>query len=251
MMRVANLFFTITCVLIACVSFKQSEKNLYVAKKSLQATRVHIWIKGFIPNIHSGNPGYVTPIPGTNKFVIQEPMGSACAMSDNRGFSNDPNAFARLTTEFILNIENGSVNLLPAGPRPTVSTGVSYRVNCATGENLEAPRTASTDNMSIGNPAFADGVAQVAIDCRASYPFIPLAPDVNFSGHFTYDLTSRNLRFQGSAGMFPSFEAYAQLNGGQIKALFQFAPGKGTTIISLIELGTGLQQRKIDVTVKL
>jgi hypothetical protein len=89
------------------------------------------------------------------------------------------------------------------------------------------------------------------VDGRAAYPFITAAPDVNYGGHFTYNVATKKIRFQGSIGVFPSFEAYAQLGNGPVKTIFQANPGAGTTIMSLIELGTGLQQRPVENTVQL
>lgn len=213
--------------------------------------RVHVWVKAFIPRDHPGNPGYIFAVPGhPGQFILHEPAGAYCAATDSRSFSNDPAASARLTTEFVLTV-NGQVVIGPSGPRPMFVTGLSHRVDCTTGADVMPPQRAPTSGMHVGQPAFAEGVAQVVFDGRASYPFIPLAPEIQYGGTVTFNVASRALRFQGSTKMFPAYEAYAQLNDGPIAALFRLPPGAGTTVVSLLELGTGLQQRAIDITVAL
>lgn len=224
--------------------------------------RIHIWVKAFIPNSHPGNPGYVKPVPAQpGKWIISAPVGSDCYMTDNRTFSGDPNASARMTTEFTFTVGNGSATAGPAGPKPIFATGPTHDVNCATGADLLPPRTAATDDMHMGHAAFADGIGQVVIDCRAGNPFFvflpdtpisfPYAPDIRYGGTFTYDTTKETLRFQGSTGVFPAFEAYAQLNDGPVQTLFRLDPGPGTTVISLTAAGTGLNQQPVDVTITL
>jgi hypothetical protein len=222
--------------------------------------RIHIWVKAFIPNSHPGNPGYVKPVPAQpGRWVISAPVGSDCYMTDNRTFSGDPNASARMTTEFTFTVDNGSATTGPAGPKPIFATGPTHDVNCATGADLLQPRTAATADMHMGHAAFADGIGQVVIDCRAGNPFFvflpgtpisfPYAPDIRYGGTFTYDTAKETLRFQGSTGVFPAFEAYAQLNDGAVQTLFRLDPGPGTTVISLTAAGTGLNQQPVDVSI--
>jgi len=250
-----KLFGLIFLILLSlsCKQRSESEvlqKNLVENTKD-QTHRVHIWIKSFIPNSHPTNRDYINKIAGKDLYVIEEPIGSDCAMTDNRLFETDVNASARMTAEFVFEVNEDGAVISPAVPRPIFSTGASRRVNCSTGENVETPKFAKTDNMNMGKPAFADGKAQVVIDCRASYPYFSIAPDVNFGGTFTYDLATKKLKFQGSVGVFPSFEAYAQLDSGPIATIFRLEPGNKTTIKSLIEFGTGLRQRNINMEVKL
>lgn len=219
--------------------------------------RVHIWLKAFLPATHSGNPGYITSVPG-NRSVLPDPLpgSSACFATDHRGFSPDPGASARGTVEFDMVVASNNVTIAPSGPAAIMRIGPTHKVDCNTGSDLEPPRTASVEHMNMGAPAFADGVAQVVIDGRIGNPFVPVGsafhiPDINWGGTFTFDVRNRHLRFQGSTGIFPAFEAYAQLNGGPVQTLFRHDPDPGTTAINgLIEGGTGFRQRAIDVTVQ-
>jgi len=220
-------------------------------------TTIHIWVKAFIPDNHPGNPGYVFPLPANPKlFLIHEPVGSYCASTDSRTFSEDPAASARLTTEFNIVIYEGKAVIEPVSGRPIHSTGESHRFDCTTGIDIEPLQHASTSNMSNGEVAYAiipgsGVVAQVSVDGRASYPFMLITPDVNYTGTFTYTSSCNTIQFVGSVGIFPAFEAYAQINNGPVQTIFRTMPGKGTTVNNLIEFGTGLRQRRLDVSVPL
>jgi hypothetical protein len=105
--------------------------------------------------------------------------------------------------------------------------------------------------MHIGAPAIADGIVQITVDGRASNPLVTPSPDIKYSGTFTYNTRTNTLRFQGSTGVFPAYEAYAQLNGGPIVTLIQNMPRQNTTVCNLIDFGTGLQLQSVDTTVTL
>jgi hypothetical protein len=121
--------------------------------------------------------------------------------------------------------------------------------------------------MSVGHPAYAADIdqAQVVTDNRASNPLvifhvrpvpgINIAPSIHYGGNVFYTRSTGDLRFQGFVGIFPAFEAYAQLNDGPITAIFKQQPAPGTTVNSISYAGAtavdGVGQQAIDVTIRM
>jgi len=151
----------------------------------------------------------------------------------------------------VLVISGNTVAVEKADVREIQRTGPTHKVNCQTGMDLVPSQSAATSNMHIGAPAFADGIVQVVVDGRANNPLITPSPDIQYGGTFTFDTKKKTLRFQGSSKAFPAYEAYAQLNGGAIVTLFQNSPDPNTTVCDLIDLGSGVKQKSIDITVTL
>jgi hypothetical protein len=214
--------------------------------------RVHIFIRAFIPSQHPGNPGYIRSIPGhPGEFVIPNPVGSGCFMTDNRTFSRDISASSRAATEILLVTLENTARVERADGRAFFRTGTSRKVDCQTGMDLVAPQTAPTSMMHFGHPAIANGVAEVVIDGRANNPIPPTSPDIQYGGSFLFNTTQKTLRFRGGVAVFPAYEAYAQLQGGPLITIFQASPGSGSTAASLIDFGTGIKLQPLDITVQL
>ena len=239
----------------------------------LAQTKVHIYLRAFIPKDHPANPGYVRPVPTKpNLFVIPNPHFSltslqtwlctpsvpgddTCFSSDNRDFSSDLNVTSRALTEFVLVISGSSVTVEKAAGREFHRTDMTHKVSCQTGADLVPPKAGSTSNMHFGTPAMADGIIQIVVDGRAANPLAPVpeavSPDVQYGGTFTYDTQKNTLRFQGSTKIFPAYEAYAQLNDGPIVTLFTISPDQNTSVCDLIDPGLGLKLKSVDQMVTL
>jgi hypothetical protein len=210
-----------------------------IGRSASFANRVHIWMKAFIPKDHPGNPGYVKSVLGqSGKYVIEDPLDDTCYATDNRLFSNDPTESARMTTEFILILGNDSVEVQQAASRPVPRIGWTHHMDCKHGLDLHAPKRASADDMHLGMPALSNGIAEIVVSAQASNPFIKSAPAIQYGGHWTFNTSTKELDFRGSTGVFPAFEAYAQLNEGPVMTVFQLEPGKATTVMSLIDMLT-------------
>jgi len=94
-------------------------------------------------------------------------------------------------------------------------------------------------------------MVQIVIGCKASDPLVPLVPekftpDLHFSGSLTYKIGGKTISFSGDIGAFPSYEAYASLNGGPFKLIFAKAPDNGAGGQSLIDLWQHINVKKID-----
>lgn len=237
----------IVLAMVAVVARAQAQDQLRVVMHS------------FIPSSYPASEKEILPLPGTNKkmiladFPIFSPdlpvLGKQCFGTDDRLFSNDPNASARVTADFVVDVS----------PSPKIETDVAKRfrsgttrkIACTTGTVL-ATKNASVSSCVLGAPAYADGKLQVYVSCKASDPLVPLVPekftpDLHFGGVFTFDSASKSISFKGDVGAFPSYEAYASLNGSPLTKVFAVAPEKGAGGQSLIDLWQHVNTKTIDV----
>lgn len=221
--------------------------------------KLRIIVHSFIPSSYPGSEKELLPLPGTNKtmvladFPIFGPnlpiLGKQCFGTDDRSFSSDAGASARITADFVV--------LASASPKIETEaskrfrSGATRKLDCATGQVL-ATKSASVSSCQLGAPAYADGKTQVVIGCKASDPLVPIipekfTPDLHFSGSFTYNSADKTIAFQGDIGAFPSYEAYASLNGGPFRTVFAKSPEKGAGGQSLIDLWQHINTKKLDV----
>jgi hypothetical protein len=223
---------------------------------SAEAEQLHIWVKAFIPNAHPSRPAYVRKLPGDPpRWAIPGPtipwtdvnipvLFDTCFLTDNRGFSPDPNAYARATSEALLTYENDNVSIGQAEGRALHRADPSHEVNCDNGSE-KASKAAETTGMAFGTPAVAEGVVQVVLSAQTRNPLAPRfgTPAIDYGGTFTWNIKKRTLRFQGYTGSFPAFEAYARLNNGKSVRLFDLMPKDGTSTWHLYDMGLGVNTR--------
>lgn len=174
---------------------------------------VRIWFKAFIPQAELRLPPY------------------DCFLGDNRSFSSDRDASARMQSEVLLQ------DLNTANPRMTEShrCGLTRRVDCNSGELIDSG-TSATDGMRFHNfrfpgaevynwsephpPAANPGTiivpatAPVSIDYRgiAADPLVPIAPQIDLDAHIELDQSTGVLTVTGWADEYPAFEGYLLVN---------------------------------------
>ena len=228
--------------------------------------KVRILVRTFIPSNYPASQGELLPLPGSLSKMLLLDFGKVpflaqllttvgqptkhCFAIDNRTFSDKPDVSARVTGDFLLAASATPQVETPPGQR--FRSGVTRKYDCRTGAELAA-KNADVSACVLGNPAYGDGTVQLVMDCRASDPLVPLipakwVPDVHFSGTFTYSLTNKTLAFKGDVAAFPSFEAYASLNGGAFKPLFKVSPAKNADGQTLVDLWQHINFKKLDVS---
>ena len=217
------------------------------------ADNVRIVVRGFIPNQHPGLETTLVQVPGSpGRTMIKMDLPlfpTSCFATDDRMFSSNPAASARMTGDFTL-VGSASPRIEPAAAASRYRAGVTTKFNCGTGV-VEKTATASTSSCYVGTPSHADNLVQVVITCKASDPLVPIipekfSPDMFFQGTFTYSLQNKTLAFKGDIGAFPSFEAYAQLDGGSWKTIMTKAPKPGAGPLSLIDLWQHINSQAVD-----
>lgn len=223
-------------VIFLCLVFPH-----FFSASAASATELKIWVKAFIPSEHPTNADYVIPRPGhPGEFMIPDPIeAGVCFATDNRMFSSDPTASARMTSAITLNFSDGNLSQAPKH-----ETGETRILWCADGLEKEPPKSAPTRRMFWGTPARADGHVQVTLEANANNPHVIGSPSIYYAGDFIYSTSERKLRYRLTIGRFPAFEAYAQLDGGAIVTVFDRNPAEGSDVWSLISVG-GIGTRNV------
>jgi hypothetical protein len=225
---------------------------LCVAGPALAQDTVRFIVRSFIPKSHSTNPEAIKPVPGRQgQFMLLDvlPSGS-CFDTDHREFSADPKAASRLSTDITIMLSN-PVQVKPTAGSGAHSAGATVRRKCSDGSE-EKRATASVSSCSVGAPAIAGNQVQVVLGCSAGNPVVTGAPKIDYGGTITYDKAAKTLAFQATVGNFPSFEAYASLNGKPLVKIFTVDPAPGSTPWALFDAGMGFKSRPLaKVPVKL
>jgi len=178
-------------------------------------------------------------------------MSGKCFFTNHRSFSSSRGAEAKLFTAFTLRVNGASATVMgEANGSATHATGPSTRVTCDTGGDREV-RSGPLRVDALGGPHSAGGRHQVILQAAAANPFAPagISPSIDYSLDLIYDASTKTLTYNGSIGKFPAYEAYASLNGGDVKRLFRQSP-TGATAWALYDFGTGIGDRTVSGEVK-
>jgi hypothetical protein len=219
------------------------------------------WIKAFIPD--PSLTQFVVPAPGasTGLSMIVIPANASGLpvpknrgfLGDNRGFSSDVSASARIHS--LVEI-SGLETDTPVLQAIDINCGASHEIDMDSGEVI-ATATAPTDRIRFlnlrGNTSVdpEGGVivdspspryVQLDYEAAANLPLLAGSPDIDMVGVLGIDRDASTLRFRGSMDGFPAFEAYVSFNLGQPVNLFQMMPIAPIFII-------GDVKRPVDVTV--
>ena len=214
-------------------------------KSSNQASdevdEVRIWMKAFIPNEHPDKE-LIRQIPGRKNRWMLNFLG-ACFETDHRGFSDDPVAEARVTTDFTLRFDGTKAEVSPSNGTAH-QPGRSRLVECDTGKlQKEAAGEFSSDGRALESPRVADGSVQIKGEVSIRNPFIPLGSMtvknpfesdigvfIDYSFDLEYEKDSGILKCSFKVGTFPAFEAYVSLNGSPAREVLTVQVGKETPV---------------------
>lgn len=212
--------------------------------------RFHFWIKAFVPNEHPSIPDYffrsnagtwvfrAPPVPGE--------LNGTCFETDNRSFSDSPEASARVTSEFVLVMDGAKVRVERAGPRALKRLGKAKNVDCGTGRTLRTPIAASADQVELRWTTRTDALTIISTRASIANPYYGLlgfnaAPKIDYDVRLEIDASQRKLTMTISAGTFPAFEAYYRLNGGPAETIISWSAEE--TVVSLLDLGSRINTR--------
>ena len=187
---------------------------------------VRFWINAFIPNSVCEQHGDIfvgtIPAPGPRFFA-----------GDQREFSNDLTASARMHSEVLLSgLDGDGFSIAPGGE--IHRTGESLEID--DDGNIINRAQAPNDSMHFlnlrgsqtidPNGGVIDGIpGSVQIDFvgSASLPLVP-APDIDYSGTLVIDRLEGNVLVSGATNKFPAYEMYSQVDDGPILTLLQIQP---------------------------
>jgi Domain of unknown function (DUF4157) len=200
-------------------------------RDSSEIKPVKIWLNAFIPGEISGLTREVTNGPYKGKSVIPGPIpgSSDCFLTDNRSFSNDIAASARMHSEVRIDFARE----FPSSVKEFHDTGRTHELDCEDG-SVECNSQASKAGMKITRK---EKLGPLAIDLyitgAAHNPCFTGSPDIDYDGLIRVDAGLKYVSFVGRIDDFPAFEMYATIEGGESKALFQLAPKEGKGPIDL------------------
>lgn len=198
------------------------------------AAELHIWLRAFIP---AGTPA--------------EAAGR-CFKTDERSFDANVSASSRVITEFVLVTTNTTATVRRADGRAYFRAGETARIDCRSKVTLER-KTADVTGLKLGTPAMGDGTVQIVAVASLGNPLTPpvLSPKVDYDATFTWNTAARTLKARFTVGRFPAFEAYAQLENGQVVRLLAVEPDPNASPFALYDFGVGANSRVFEVTKQL
>lgn len=178
---------------------------------------VKIWFKAFIPGDAEGTLDGVGESSGV-RLIGGLPVVGDCFYTDNRGFSADISASARMHSEVVVNVRTGEFD------NELHFCGQTVEADCEDGSHGDCTDTA-TINGSFDNIAFGGNTISFSVSGVASDPCLPgLAPDVDYLGTYTIDVENHTVSFDGLVDGFPAFESYATVNHGAGTDVFTYGP---------------------------
>jgi hypothetical protein len=194
-----------------------------------QVTTVEIWVRSFIPNRHDTNPGYIRPVPnrpGQTMMSGPTPVND-CFLTDNRWFSSDPSASARIGARLVIN--TGATPTIVSASHPP---SVSVEVDCEDGDE-ECRKPVDTSRSRVGPIARQGSTVRIKVHGEANNACFAASPDIHYDGEFIVDVAAGSIKFEGTIGQFPAFEAYARSGSGPVRTIFQLSPASGSTALSV------------------
>ncbi|HEY6155901.1 MAG TPA: DUF4157 domain-containing protein [Gemmatimonadales bacterium] len=193
--------------------------------------RVKFWINAFIPSsIRGGKPVPKGPLHGQTMFNGPFPW-SDCFLTDNREFSSDITASARMHIEAQVAITRRDLTFSGSWSYPT------REVDCEDGD-IECDRRATPRALVTLVPNWPPyqedpDLFQLPVTGAANDPCFTGSPDLDVAGMVRIDPRAQRLRFEGSIDPFPAFEMYAAVNDGPGRTVFTYMPSAKTTAWSL------------------
>ena len=202
-------------------------------------TTIQIWLKSFIPATiesavlargageHAGKT--MLPTPG--------PL-NRCFLTDQRLYSSDFHASARMHSD--VEIDVVECRIIQQHHR----CSETIEVDCKTGEE-RCRRAASTDGMSFHDFEVSDGGKRIAfrLDGSTKNPCLEIAsvkvsPNLDYSGEITILLDAErragSVSFDGKIEIYPAFEMYVVVNGGEAQEIFLARALPGTSPLDLV-----------------
>ncbi len=204
--------------------------------------RLRLWISAFLPAPALTRATVPAPpaAPGGSMICVPTSAGGRrCFLGDDRGYSTDPDAPARIHSRLLL---TGLHTPDPVVAQQWHRCGESVEIRPDSG-TVVARATAATDRVAF-EPLRIGRTGEVIIEyhAAAALPLIAGAPDITMAATFIIDPAHRRLRCTGTVDSFPAFESYAAAGDAPPVTLFTFDP---TTPAALADD----LRRPVDVTV--
>jgi hypothetical protein len=187
------------------------------------AETLNVSVRAFIPNAVSDNPGYVKIIKdasGKQVAVIASPnpLENVCYLTDQRTFSTDENASARVAMVAAFNVlGSGGASLIT----DLSDTGTTHAISCDTGSAYCTDKASKTE-LKWDAPIVTGLVTKFPFSARAANPCIKpdgLAPKIFMNGAVTLNSATGDVSISGSGSKFPSLEAFVTFEANKPASL--------------------------------
>ncbi len=180
---------------------------------------VAFWLNVFIPRDIVGLTVTVPTGPHAGKTALD---GSARLLTDQRAFSSDPRASARMQSHITIDVSGSE-------PGVTVVQRADWAITCDREHGEVICRARATTRGMTADVIAMDPV-RVRLECAARHPCpvaLPALEELRFHGMVVYWPDARELSIDFMVGLFPAFEGYAAMNDGPPTILFRHAPPPG------------------------
>lgn len=209
---------------------------------------LRLWLNAFIPpDLEETKP--VTAGQHTGKAMLPTPGPvNAWFLTDNRHFSNDPDAHSRMHSEIELDMVAFRVLNELHRCHPTIE------LDEQTGEEI-CHEAADTSHMKFEDVQFDQASKSVSMKLTGSTKNpclkvgpVKLTPNLDYSGTILIALhedgQQASITFNGHVETYPAFEMYVSVNGGAPVTVFQLPVVSGKTAANLV----GPAARPVDIT---
>lgn len=200
---------------------------------SVPIQSISFWCNAFIPRDIAG----ATTALGEGEYRgLTVLTGAPCYLTDQRNFSNAPDARSRMHSRV-------RVEITDSAPSLTQRHRCDELIECdRVSGNVLNRRRGSILNMKF-SLAGTDPTILIRVDGRQTDPLAPTADDtgeIEYRGAIAVNPAARAIEIDLMICLFPAFEGYAAINDGQPAILFRHAPPAG-----ILSLGppSGAQRR--------
>lgn len=172
-------------------------------------SKIRIWIKAFIPGEIPGSTRKVPAGKHAGKTMIPGPSSwlNDCFLTDNRGFSSDELAEARMTSLVELDLSKAAPKITAFDHRCDSTT----EVDCEDGD-VECSKEGDPSEMHFTNLRVEQGIVKLDVRAEANNPCFTPSPDIDYWGTISIDRSNpaaAKVSFDGAIDAFPNFEMYA------------------------------------------
>jgi hypothetical protein len=206
---------------------------------------IRFWFNAFIPAHIPGYTEIVQEGPYKEKTALVNLGAPGLVLTDQRPFSHDVSAEARLHsfgqvafTRGIPRLEqvhrtqvmSSSNQTRDAADQPAVEhmAMTLYTHRTLTSSSPAAPLIRTLPGYGIGTPL--EQMLYIHVDCRSTIPdaeFARRLGEIAYRGIVSIDLAQRAVEFHGHVGRFPAYELYVAVDKRRPQPVFLSSPVRG------------------------
>ena len=212
---------------------------ILVSSGPAAAGTIQVILRTFIPSTHPSKPGYMLGVPNKpGHFMLPKQFSvgpsavvGACFATDDRTFSTARDASSRFGGIIVIDTDTLTASFKPI-------TGRTTEFDCDTGAT-RCDKVAGAGGFKLTENTMSGDKLTVAYTGEASNPCLPVAPDIEFTGHIVVDRTKRTVAVVGLVDVFPSFEAILVRPDGSSVFLYKVDPADGAVPTDLSKSSGG------------